>query len=221
MTAVLDHLLHVPEGAVEGAPVAVLLHGRGSHRGDLQGLASLLPPATVLVTPEAPHPGSPWGYGPGWAWYRYAGEDRVEWDTLSESLVALDGFLDALPSLLPFRPGPLFLGGFSQGGTTSLAWALTRRARSPRVTGVLNFSGFLAAVPEVEEHLGSAKGLEVFWGHGVRDPNIPHPLAVRGRARLAEAGARLESRDYAIGHWIEPEEMADATAWLEAVTGAG
>ena len=217
----LDYLLHVPENAVDGAPVAVLLHGRGSHRGDLQALAPLLPPGTVVVTPEAPHPGAPWGYGPGWAWYRYAGEDRVEWDTLSESLEALDGFLEALPSLLPIRPGPLFLGGFSQGGTTSLAWALTRRSGSPRIAGVLNFSGFLAAVPQVEAHLASAEGLDVFWGHGIRDPNIPHVLGVRGRQRLVDSAARVEARDYAIGHWIEPEEMVDASRWMEAVTGAG
>lgn len=221
MTGLLDYLLHTPGGASDGSPVAVLLHGRGSHRGDLQGLAPLLPSDTILVTPEAPHPAGPWGYGPGWAWYRYAGEDRVVWDTLAESLGALDAFLDALPSLLPVRPGPLFLGGFSQGGTTSLAWALTRRSRSPEVAGVLTFSGFLAAVPEVEAHLVAAEGLDVFWGHGLRDPNIPHELGLRGRRRLVEAGARVQAADYPIGHWIDPGELADAAQWMEGVVSAG
>ena len=116
----LDHELSRPGGAAEGDTVAVLLHGRGSHKGDLQGLRSRLPDDWTVVTPQAPHPGGPWGYGPGWAWYRYLEEDRVEASTLEAGLDALHGFLDDLPDLLGFLPGRLVLGGFSQGGTVSM-----------------------------------------------------------------------------------------------------
>lgn len=214
----LQHLLRVPGGVSDGAPVAVLLHGRGSHRGDLQGLRDGLPAGTILVTPEAPHPGAPWGYGPGWAWYRYAGEDRVDPETLAQSLQALDGFLDALPTLLPVAPGPVFLGGFSQGGTTSLAWALTRPGK---VAGVLNFSGFLVDDPSVPVTAQGASETPIFWGHGFADPNIPFPLAERGRGRLQAVGATLEARDYRIGHWIEPGELDDARVWMERILGEG
>lgn len=210
----LAYELGLPEAPRDGAPVAVLLHGRGSHRGDLQGLRAGLPQGTIVVTPEAPHPGGPWGYGPGWAWYRYVAEDRVVEDTLVESLELLDGFIGDLGAILPVRPGPLFLGGFSQGGTTSLAYALTRPGR---VVGVLNFSGFLVdgdAVPVTEE---SAGGLPVFWGHGVGDPAIPFALGDRGRSRLTAVGAELTTGDYQIGHWIDPSELADAGRWLQGV----
>lgn len=212
--APLQHLVRVPGGASDGAPVAVLLHGRGSHRGDLQGLRDGLPAGTILVTPEAPHPGAPWGYGPGWAWYRYAGEDRVEPETLRVSLEALDVFLDALPEVLSVAPGPIILGGFSQGGTTSLAYALTRPGR---VAGVLNFSGFLVDDPSVPVTRDSVSGTPIFWGHGTGDPNIPFALAERGRQRLMEVGAGLDARDYRIGHWIDPHELADAREWMEGV----
>jgi predicted esterase len=43
---------------------------------------------------------------------------------------------------------------------------------------------------------------------------VPYTLAVDGRARLAEAGIGFEARDYPIGHWVVPEEIADLKAWL-------
>lgn len=210
----LEQVVQAPGGVRDGAPVAVLLHGRGSHRRDLQGLRPGLPAGTILVTPEAPHAGGPWGYGGGYAWYRYVAEDRVVPETLATSLEALDDLLDRLPEVVGVRPGPVFLGGFSQGGTTSLAWALTRPGR---VAGVLNFSGFLVDDPSVPVTPESAGATPVFWGHGLQDPAIPFALGERGRSRLREVGAPLETGDYPIGHWIDPGEMDDARRWMEGV----
>ncbi len=199
-----------PRSARDGAPLFVLLHGRGSHRGDLQALRPQLPADAVLVTPQAPHPGHPWGYGPGWAWYRYLEEDRVDDASLQASMDELGPFLAGLPAALGIAPGRVILGGFSQGGTTSLAWAL----RNPGgVDAVLNFSGFLPDSPAVPLDGARAGELRIFWGHGLRDGNIPHVLAERGRARLAEAGVPVEARDYPIGHWIAPDEVRDAVAF--------
>ncbi len=197
--------------SMDGSPVAVLLHGRGSHRGDLQALRSLLPDDLVLVTPQAPHPGHPWGYGPGWAWYRYEGEDRVVDGTLEASLTLLEGFLGELAHALPVSPGQRFLGGFSQGGTTSLAYSLTRPGQ---LDGVLNFSGFLADSSLFDPAAGGEQTAPIFWGHGRRDPNIPFALAVKGRERLAVAKANVTEADYDIGHWIDPAEIQAATDWM-------
>lgn len=210
----LRHEVHVPDGAADGAPVAVLLHGRGSDRQDLQGLAPHLPEGVMVVTPEAPHPGAPWGYGPGWAWYRYLADDRVVPETLAASLHALDGFLEGLAALLPVRPGPLLLGGFSQGGTTSLAYALTHPGR---VRGVAVFSGFLADAPGVltlPQQGPVLEGTPVFWGHGTRDPSIPHALGERGRQRLRELGADLTTWDAPMGHQIAARELQALAEWM-------
>lgn len=213
----LEFNVYAPEGAVDGAPVVVLLHGRGASESDLAPLAAQLPADAVAVLPRAPFPGAPWGYGPGWAWYRYLGRDRPEPESFSESLDALEACLDALPAELPVRPGPLVLGGFSQGGTLSMAFALTRPGRVPLV---LNFSGFLADHPAVAATPETVRGTRFFWGHGTRDPNIPFELAVEGRDRLRAAGAELEARDYPIGHWIDPTEWRHATEWIQRHTGA-
>lgn len=202
----MEYELSAPGADAADAPVAVLLHGRGSDEHDLQGLTRLLPRDWTVVTPRAPYPGAPWGYGPGWAWYRYLKEDQIVVDTLEHSLSALDAFLDRLPEVLGREPGPLVLGGFSQGGTTSLAYAL-RRSGSRGVRAVLNLSGFLEASLDLS---AASSAPPVFWGHGLMDPAIPHGLAVRGRARLVDAGGRVTARDYAIGHWIVPEEIDEA-----------
>jgi len=211
----LPFRLHVPGGARDGSPLLVLLHGRGSNEGDLQGLAPLLPDDTILVTPQAPFTAGPWGYGAGWAWYRYIAEDRVDDPTLAGSLDAVDGFLGSIKDSLPVRTGPLVLGGFSQGGTTSLAFALTRPGT---LAGVANLSGFLVQSPMVAVEARGAHGLKVFWGHGRLDPNIPFALGVSGRERLREAGAMVEAFDHPSGHTITAEEVAAFRTWIEEVT---
>lgn len=209
----LRYELEGADGAEDGASVVVLLHGRGADRHDLRGLQQALPKGTVLVTPEAPHAGGPWGYGPGWAWYRYVAEDRVVPETLTDSLAALDDFLEALPRRLGFSPGRLILGGFSQGGTTSLAYALTRPGS---VAGVAMLSGFLVDAPETVPVTPSAlEGVPLFWGHGTHDPAIPYLLGVRGRTTLLELGVDLTPRDYPMGHQISPQEMLDLSEWIE------
>jgi phospholipase/carboxylesterase len=203
----------VPEGAGDGAPLVVLLHGRGADRFDLAGLAPHLAPGAVVVTPQAPFPGAPWGYGPGWAWYRYLADDRPEPESFSRGQAALDAFLETLPGALPVRTGPVVLGGFSQGGTMSIACALRHPGRYPRV---MCFSGFLADHPEVEATPETVAGTRFFWGHGTEDPAIPFSLALKGRATLERAGAALDAFDYPIGHGISPDELRDARAWLQA-----
>jgi len=209
--AALDFAKAVPDGAGPTTTVAVLLHGRGSDMRDLQGLRPHLPGDWALVTPQAPFVGAAWGYGPGWAWYRYLEEDRVVPETLEESLTRLDGFLSGLPELLGFEVGRVVLGGFSQGGTTALSHALSRPGS---VSAVLVFSGFLPDSVSVHETGGTPPRTPIFWGHGQGDPAIPITLATRGRNRLERAGASLVARDYRIGHWIDAEEIQDAVRWV-------
>ena len=208
----------VPDEVEDGAPVLVLLHGRGSDERDLMELGSMLAPNAIVVTPRAPFPGAPWGYGPGWAWYRFLGGNRPEPESFGASLAALDELIDALPAELPVRPGSILVGGFSQGGTLGMAYLLTHPGR---VAGALNFSGFLADHPMVEESLGADPSGRIFWAHGTGDPNIPFSLAISGRSRLAEAGIAVEARDYEIGHWIAPDEVRNAAEWVGGVVDAG
>jgi phospholipase/carboxylesterase len=209
----LRYELAVPGRAGEGAPLVVLMHGRGSDRFDLLGLAEEIAPGAVVVTPEAPWPGMPWGYGPGWAWYRFLGGNRPEPESFAGAQRELAAFLAEVRTGLPVRTGPLVLGGFSQGGVMAMAYALAHPGEVPLV---MNFSGFLADHPSVRPSPAAVAGTRFFWGHGTLDPMIPFDLAIDGRQRLRGAGADLTARDYPIGHGISPQETGDARAWLES-----
>ena len=202
----LTYEVREPTTASEPAPLIVLLHGRGTNRFDLMALADHMPARSRVVFPEAPFNAAHWGYGAGAAWYQYLGRNRPDPDSFSRSL-------DELAELIgQFNAQRVVVGGFSQGGTVSLAYALTHVGT---VTGVLNFSGFFADHPRVTASAENVAAVKFFWGHGRQDPSIPYDLAVEGRATLAQAGADLTSRDYDIGHWIDPRELADAVQWLE------
>lgn len=207
----LTYEARIPDHPRTDAPLIVLLHGRGSNRHDLFSLASHMPADAIVVSPEAPFAAAPWGYGPGSAWYQFLGGNRPEPNSFSSSLQELATFLHELATKLTF--GKVIMGGFSQGGTVSLAYGL---AHPEQVAGVLNFSGFLADHPVVTSALTVAapRSLSIFWGHGVHDPAIPFALAVDGRARLQAAGYTLETHDYDIGHWIDGAELRDALDWL-------
>ena len=88
-------------------------------------------------------------------------------------------------------------------------------ANPGRVSDVLVFSGFLIASPPALAHGKTAAGVRGFWGHGTRDPSIPLAMVEKGRQRLLEAGADLETKNYEVGHWIAPEEIRDAMSFLE------
>lgn len=207
----LEFDLVVQPDAADGAPVFLLLHGRGANGDDLRPLAAALPSDALLVLPDAPFPAAPWGYGPGRAWYRFLGDRRPDPESFARSLDEVDTLIRDLPARLPVRPGPLVLGGFSQGGTVSLAFALAHPGRIPMV---LSFSGFLAEHARVAITAATVRGTAIFWGHGLHDPAIPFDWARQGRAALAAVGADLQARDYPIGHWIEPRELRDAMDWV-------
>lgn len=210
--AALHHNLLLPDAPREGAPLAILLHGRGATEEDLLALARYLPAGSVAAFPRAPFPAAPWGYGPGWAWYRFLGGTRPEPESFEESQRLLGRFIRELREELPVKPGPVILGGFSQGGTMGLAHALLNPGQIPLV---VNLSGFLADHPAVRATPETVRGTAIFWGHGTEDGNIPHALAREGRMALVQARANLETRDYRMGHTITVDELTDLRAWLE------
>lgn len=213
----LETRTRIPDDAGDGTPVVILMHGRGADLTDLIPLGRAFPEDTALVFPRAPHPGAPWGYGPGWAWYRYEGGDRPEEASFRASQAALDALVKGLPALLGFEPGAVVPGGFSQGGTMAIGHALRHPGRVP---GVLNFSGFVPSHPDIAVTAETVADTAFWWGHGTQDAAVVYdPLAVRGRAALRVAGADLEARDYPMGHGISPDELEDAVAWLAGVSG--
>lgn len=209
----LTYHLTLPPQPADGDPLLVLLHGRGADESDMAPLARFFPDV-MLVAPRAPFPAAPWGYGPGYAWYRYLGGVRPDPEHFQHSLDELHLLLEALPARLPVQPGPLILGGFSQGGTVSLGYTL---CHPERVHTVLNLSGFLADHPAVKVTPQAVAYTRFYWPHGTLDGNVPYSYAQQGRAQLLAADAFLAAPDYPIGHTIVREEIDDIRELLRMI----
>ncbi len=199
----------------DDAPILVLLHGRGADEGDLPPVGRMIAERATIVTPRAPFPAAPWGYGPGWAWYRFLHDTTPEPESFREGQARLAAFLEALPRHLGLDDAPLVVGGFSQGGTSSLAWALGHPGRA---RAVLVFSGFLADHPDVRVTPETVGSTPIWWGHGTEDGAIPFRHAEAGWRTLSDAGARLEAHAYPnTGHTITRDELLSAAEFLERV----
>lgn len=209
----LTYQIAYPHQPVDGKPLLVLLHGRGADENDMLALAPFFSDV-ILVAPRAPFAALPLGYGPGFCWYRYLGGVRPDPEHFQHSLSELHALLDALPAQMPVQPGPLFLGGFSQGGTVSLGYTL---CHPERVHTVLNLSGFLADHPAVQVTPQAVAHTRFYWPHGTLDANVPHAAAQKGRAELLGVNAFLAAPDYAIGHTISRAEIDDIRELLRTV----
>jgi phospholipase/carboxylesterase len=199
----------------EGGPLLVLLHGRGSDERDLFPLGRMLHPDATTVSVRAPFPAAPWGYGPGYAWYRFLGGTTPESESFEHGQETLGALISALPSRLRRSSSRVILGGFSQGGTSALAFMM----RNPgRVHAVLVFSGFLADHPSVAVTRERVQDTPIFWGHGTADAAVPFAAAEAGWQELHAAGAMLDARTYrGMSHTISEEELRDAKTWLAAL----
>jgi len=207
------HALVDPGAA--GEPVLLLLHGVGSDEADLQPLGRELLERGTVISLRAPFPGAPWGYGSGHAWYQFQGDMRPVAATFAAGAAALDAFVDELPARLGTRPGPLILGGFSQGGAMALDYGLRHRTA---VRGVAIWSGYLVDDTVLFTGATPAAGLPVFWGHGSADPIVPFAWAARGWAALESANVALDAHRYdGMPHTIWPAEIEDSQRWLAAL----
>ena len=102
-----------PERERADRPLLVLLHGYGSHEGDLFSLAPMLPLSPVIASLRAPH-----AQGAGYSWFPIEGASRI--DDANESVDAVLSWLETLSFT------SVGLIGFSQGGAVALQ--LLRRA---------------------------------------------------------------------------------------------
>jgi phospholipase/carboxylesterase len=213
--AEIPELQAMIEKGPSGGPLIVLLHGRGSDERDLFPLGRMLHPDATTVSVRAPFDAAPWGYGPGYAWYRFLGGATPESASFDAGQDALAAYLAKLPEQLGRTLPDFVLGGFSQGGTSSLAYMM----RNPgRVKGVMVFSGFLADHVSVHVTPDSVGQTPIFWGHGTMDPAIPFAVAEAGWKELHAAGANLETHTYrGMSHTIGEDELRDAAMWLDGL----
>lgn len=211
----------------------VLLHGYGAAGDDLVGLAEDLdvPEGTVFVFPEALHPLHDFMarplYGDARAWWHidFAAMERAVArgevrdltgqvpEGLADARAAVAAMLDALDR--ERGPGPLVLGGFSQGAMLSLDVALREPTRE--LAGIALLSGTFLAEREWTPLMPQRRGTPVFQSHGETDPVLPSSIAERLRDALRSAGVDVTFVPFRGGHVIPAATVEGLGRWLGAL----
>lgn len=210
----LPHLVRRPAVAARSPPLLLLLHGLGADERDLFALAPRLDPRLVVVAARAPYAAA----GAGFAWYSLARSstpptlDPVEVEASREALAEL---VPELCAAYGADAGRVLLLGFSQGAVMAHALALSR---PDLVRAFVAHSGRLLPQSLSRAAPPAALGrLEALVLHGARDDVIPVERGREAAALLAPLlGARVEYREYAMGHEISAQSLADAGRWLAA-----
>jgi phospholipase/carboxylesterase len=198
-----EHVMwSTPQRERAGRPHLVLLHGYGSHEGDLFQLSPYLPLDLVIAAPRAPlpHPG-----GAGYAWFPL--NDEAEG-------IGVDGAADALAEWLADIGGRAsWLGvlGFSQGGILALQ-ALRRHPDA--ADALVMLASARHPHPDANDDAFASRGLPVFSGRGTADPVIPAWRFADTADWLPER-TRLTERIYeGLGHAVSEAEIDDVNAFL-------
>jgi phospholipase/carboxylesterase len=109
-------------------------------------------------------------------------------------------------------PGPLVLGGFSQGAMMALDVALQRDSKP---AGLILMSGTLLAESVWGPRFSRLAGLPVLMSHGRHDQLLPFSASEALRDKLRAAGANVEWIEFAGGHEIPPVVVDAASTFLQ------
>jgi len=209
------HAVHHPGGSGP-LPTVVAIHGHGANGLDLLGLAPYLADGrTLLICPQAEfvlQPGMP-----SYTWFEASAGGRPGQRTTEEfERVAanLAEFVDSTVPRYGGDPQRTVVLGFSQGGTLAYRLGL---GTPGRFRGVAALSTWMPPEAEVHAHSPESSRLPLLVQHGTEDQLVTIDRARDSRDRLVAAGIEPEYHEYAMGHEIRPESLANLTGWLERV----
>ena len=208
----LRYLIVEPDGYKpdEPYPMVVMLHGYGSHMGDLAGLCQAIETRKYLYAfPNAPVPLQV-GLGPvGYAWAHPPEDEADEPYQAAEEKLAV--FLEDVMQRHDVAPGQVVLGGFSQGGLMTYRWGL---ANTGLFRGLAALSARLQGPEALQRRLPAGRTQRIFVAHGTSDTLIPVSEAREARKFLEEQGYAPEYREYEMAHQVGQEELEDLVRWL-------
>jgi phospholipase/carboxylesterase len=178
-------------------PLLVLLHGYGSHEGDLFGLSRHLPLQPAIASLRAPLQA-----GLGYSWYDFA-EGRAP-----QANAAARGILHWLDRVKAPSVGLL---GFSQGG--SMAIQLLRHAPE-RFDFAVNLAGFVVPGEAPADDRMLTRKPPVFWGRGTLDEVIAPPLIEHTHEWLPRHATVTDRIYEGLGHEVSEVELTDVLQFM-------
>lgn len=195
--------VRVPDG--EGPyPLLVLIHGFQGDENVTWIFTRAVGPEWLIISPRAPLRAAN-----GYSWYSFDANGHTEPDSLFHGLDALTSFVEAVRGHYPVDPRRVVIGGFSQGGAMSYAYAF----RHPdQVAGVISLAGF---IPGPLTHVvPPLPNLPILMLHGTQDETISVEIARKNRDTLLGVGAAVSYLEDPVGHKIGAGGMRLLASWL-------
>ncbi len=213
---ILEHI--ELETGNEPSATVIWLHGLGADGHDFEPIVPLLELpdelAVRFVFPHAPEREVTINNGVRMrAWYDMnpsqgpnSGDANIK-----ESALQIEALLEReIERGLSSRR--LILAGFSQGGVIALHTGL--RYRRP-LAGILALSTYLHDHARLaDEYSFENLDTPIMMAHGLMDPMIQIARGVSAREELLKLNYQVEWFEYAMGHEVCPQELADISRWL-------
>jgi len=206
---ILKYLSIKPDNynAEQKYPLVILLHGYGSHMGDLASICeSINREDYIYVCPNAPI-SIDFGIGSvGFAWSEIGEENHEK---------ILIPFFQEIFDQFNVDTEYVTLGGFSQGGIMTYKNGLT----NPQLfRGLIILSGKMPEQDDLSTLLTN-NSQEIFIAHGTNDGIISVADARKARKLLVDYEYSPKYIEYDMAHQITPEVLTDLTVWLNHVLG--
>lgn len=187
-----------------GAPLVVLLHGRGSHEREILSLASRLPTGPAYAAVRAPI-----AEGGGFAWFANRGIGRPVAGSLAATTAWFRAWLDDVAP----AGRPVVLVGFSGGAAFAGALLLADPSRFAGAAILYGTLPFDAGIPTDPARL---TGTPVFVAQGEGDTVIPRHLLDRTwEYLLGPSGAPAYARRDPGGHGITATTLGELGGWIQ------
>ena len=209
------------DGASSNADCAgtvIWLHGLGADAHDFEPVVPMLNIARPLrfVFPNAPVRAVTINAGMEMrAWYDIdpgaplAGQTAIEESVRQVTEIVERELAAGTPA------GRIVLAGFSQGGVIALELGL---GYSARLAGIMALSTYVHDHERLVDRISFASiDVPILMAHGMADPMIPITRAITSREALLGLNYRVEWHEYAMGHQVCPEEIADIGNWLNGI----
>ena len=193
----------IPDGAGP-YPLLILLHGFQGDENVTWIFTRAAGPEWLVISPRAPLRAAD-----GYSWYTFDANGHTEPDSLFHGLDYLTAFIDAVKAHYPIDPARIVIGGFSQGGAMSYAYAF----RHPdQVVGVISLAGFIPG--PLSKVVPPLPALPILILHGTNDETISVEIARKNRQTLIGAGAAVSYLEDPVGHKVGAGGMRLLASWL-------
>ena len=197
-----------------GPPNIVLLHGYGSNANDwLQFAATIqLPRHGRFVFPNGPWRGP--NEARGWWWLNIEGhvpkgERFPDFSVANPAGIKIASRL--VRAFLEDVPGPIVLGGFSQGAM--LSGEIAFQTEQP-LAGLAMIGGTTVNEAAWVERFPGRRNLPIFIAHGRNDGVLPFAIADRFRTKLQAAGMDVTWVPFEGAHEIPASVVQALNAFL-------